>query len=84
MQQLNKWLTLCANIGLLAGIFFLAYELRQNNDLLEAQARETKLDRRTAVYISRASTPELARISAKFNQGDLLTPTELVQQEAFN
>lgn len=84
MQQWNDWLTLGANIGVLAGIFFLAYELRQNNDLLEAQARETKLERRTGFNLTIASTPDLARIAAKLNQNESLTPTELVQQEAYN
>lgn len=30
LDTLNKWLNVAANIGVLAGIVFLAYELQQN------------------------------------------------------
>ena len=36
-NQLNRWLTLAANIGVLAGIVFLALEIRQNSDLARMQ-----------------------------------------------
>jgi hypothetical protein len=36
---LNKWLTLAANIGVIAGIVFLALELRQNTEMMRAQTR---------------------------------------------
>jgi len=35
MDNLNKWLTLFANIGVIAGIFFLGIELRQNSKSAE-------------------------------------------------
>ena len=38
-DRLNKWLTLAANIGVIAGIMFLAMELRQNSELMKAQSR---------------------------------------------
>ena len=40
-NKVNKWLTLGANFGVLIGIFFLAVELRQNNDIARAQARHS-------------------------------------------
>jgi hypothetical protein len=43
MDKLNKWLSLFANIGVLAGIGFLAYEIRQNTDATHAQTREAIL-----------------------------------------
>ena len=33
-----RLVTLIANIGVIAGILLLAFELRQNNDLMEAEA----------------------------------------------
>ena len=36
--QLNEWLTLIANVSVVAGIVFLAVETRQNTDALAAQA----------------------------------------------
>jgi hypothetical protein len=39
MDKLNKWLTLTANIGVLAGIVFLAIEINQNTESNQAQTR---------------------------------------------
>ena len=41
MDKLNQWLTLLANLGVLAGIGFLAYEVRQNTDAIHSQTRAT-------------------------------------------
>ncbi len=38
-HQLNEWLSLTANIAVVAGIIFLAVEIRQNNELLRSEAR---------------------------------------------
>ena len=38
-HQLHEWLALTANIAVVAGILFLAVEIRQNNELLRAEAR---------------------------------------------
>ena len=35
LDRLNQWLTLLANFGVVAGIVFLAVEIRQNQALLE-------------------------------------------------
>ncbi len=42
LDKLNKWLTLLANFGVVAGIIFLAVEIRQNQTLLE-QNHQTML-----------------------------------------
>ena len=39
LDNLNRWLTLAANVGVLAGIFFLAYELQQNTQMMKSQTR---------------------------------------------
>lgn len=41
-DKLNHWLTLGANIGVLAGIVFLALEIRQNSDLARLQFAEDR------------------------------------------
>ena len=43
MHKLNQWLTLLANLGVLVGIVFLAYEIRQNTEAVHAQTREAVL-----------------------------------------
>ena len=41
LDKLNKWLTLLANVGVLLGIMFLAYEIRQNTNSIQSQTRAT-------------------------------------------
>lgn len=41
LDALNKWLTLFANIGVLAGVIFLAFEIQQNTNASLANTRET-------------------------------------------
>ena len=43
MDKLNQWLTLSANVAVLLGIVFVAYELRQNTEATQAQTREAVL-----------------------------------------
>ncbi len=38
MQKMNRWLTLVANLGVLAGLFILIYEVDQNTSALRNEA----------------------------------------------
>ena len=44
IDSINKWLTLVANIGVLAGIIFLGLEIRQNSEALLAGSRQDILE----------------------------------------
>ena len=46
LDKLNKWLTLLANLGVVAGIFFLAVEIRQNQSMLEDSNRLSRFESR--------------------------------------
>lgn len=67
---------LAANIGVIAGILFLAIEIQQNNELLEAQARINQLNTRntTANYI--VENPAMTEVMHKLEVGEDLTPRE--------
>lgn len=39
-SKINNWLTLMANLAVVAGIVFLTIQLRQNNDLLRSESRQ--------------------------------------------
>lgn len=56
-DRLNRWLTLGANVGVIAGIIFLGFELRQNNQLLVEQARYSMLEnqKQWAYFVSAAN-----------------------------
>jgi hypothetical protein len=46
-SKLNDWMTLTANVAVLAGIVFLGLELQQNNELLRTQANLVLSQNRT-------------------------------------
>ena len=41
LDEINKWLTLGANLGVLVGIAFLAFEISQNTEAMYSQTRAT-------------------------------------------
>jgi hypothetical protein len=47
LDNLNKWLTLLANLGVMAGVIFLAIEVRQNQGMLEETNRLNRFQART-------------------------------------
>ncbi len=44
--DLGQTISILANVGVIGGIVFLAFELRQNSEQLEIQAREQTVSRR--------------------------------------
>ena len=39
LDSLNRWLTLAANLGVLVGVVFVAYEVRQNTEFARSNTR---------------------------------------------
>ncbi len=83
-------MTILANVGVIAGIVFLAVELQQNNKLLGAQAREYRQELRRAAHARFLETPGLIAATVKARGGEDLTLTEqqliskgLTEEEAF-
>ena len=73
LDNLHKWLTLLANVGVVAGIFFLAFEIRQNEEMLDRQYELAVVDsnsmarsRFTRIRELWLENPELRKI---FNAG---------------
>jgi hypothetical protein len=83
--DLSQTIGILANIGVIAGIVFLAMELRQNNSLLAAQASYTQFsverERRTRTMENQANLTDIAR---RARAGEELTPTESLQLQAHN
>ena len=42
MDRLNQWITLIANLGVVAGIFFLGFEIQQNSVAINAQTYQSR------------------------------------------
>lgn len=83
VTKVNEWLSLTANIGVLIGIVFLAFELSQNNRLMESEARLNQGDRVQQSWEEVYLNPHLADLLAKYSSGEALTPSEQIQFEAF-
>ena len=59
LDQLNKWLTLAANIGVIAGIVFLAIEIRQNTQSLQVNAYQQLISQIDSMARLRLQDPDL-------------------------
>jgi len=82
-DRLNRWLTLGANFGVIAGILLLVFELRQNNELMGAEARYNRLIVNTENYARMAENPDFAEIWLKVLDKEELTRVEQMRVDAF-
>ena len=67
MKKLNLGQTigLLANLGVIAGIIFLAIELRQNNELLGAEVRSIRMENRVSLSAVLFENPEVIELLGK-------------------
>lgn len=75
-EQLNRWLTLGANIAVLVGIVLLIVELDQNHDIVRAQTRNEISQGELTLLGSMSSNKELAELLIKAGQGIELSDAE--------
>ena len=80
----GQTITILANLGVIAGIVFLAVELRQNNDLLESQARASRTSMRQDYFRDLFSDPALSGLIVKASDGRELTEEEALRLFWFN
>lgn len=72
----GQTITILANIGVIAGIAFLAVEIQQNNRLLSTQASYVMLQNRVAGRVDVLNDSELASLMFKLDRGEPLSPVE--------
>ena len=70
LDNLNKWLTLIANVGVLSGIVFLAIEVQQNSNAISSQTRST-ITQNILMTQQVSSDPVRAEIMARGIRGEL-------------
>jgi hypothetical protein len=75
-ERLASWLTVVANLGVLGGLFLLAYELNQNTQLLRAQAISTQLSGQIA-----AETAFMGDDAAEAFAAAMTSPADLEDEE---
>ena len=75
MKQIDiaQLVAILANIGVIAGIVFLGIELRQNNDLMRAEARATRVSLSQAAFLPLMQSSHLAEAvqPSLGNDGDI-------------
>ena len=75
--EFGQLLTILANVGVISGIVFLAFELRQNNALLESQARSSLDERRMLMQLNLVENAGgITSILFKAREGEPLTGEE--------
>ena len=72
-------ITILANIGVIAGIVFLAFELQQNSEWLAAEARANQFFQARVTADQLTANPELTGILYKLENREPVTGAELYQ-----
>ena len=73
---------LIANLGVILGLLFLAYELNQNNELMEAEARLNRTILAIDAWRATAENPGLTELREKEKRGEPLSSAEIRQIDA--
>jgi hypothetical protein len=81
--DLGQTVSILANVGVIAGIVFLGYELRQNNEQLAAQTRFNYYQERSGAAMNLALNSDVSSIVAKGVIGQELSPEEQIRLRAY-
>ena len=81
--DLGRLLNTLANMGVVAGIVFLAVELRQNNDLMEADRRLNRANQIRSIWDTNVYEPEMAELLVNDRNGTDLTEAEQLRLSSF-
>lgn len=79
----GQLISVIANLGVIAGIVFLALEIRQNNTLMTSQSRENQSAQVLAIQADVFSNPDLSEILIKAGSGESLSAAEQLRLDAF-
>ena len=79
----GQLMAILANLGVIAGIVFLALELQQNNRFLSSQAQFNILQNRSVGTSALAESAESAEFWAKVNRGEVLSDAERLRVAAY-
>ena len=74
--DLGQTINILANVGVIAGIVFLAFELQQNNELLGAQIQAYRFETYRGFADGIQANTTLAGAMTKTENGEALTGTE--------
>lgn len=78
-KKLNTWFTLFANLGVIAGIVFLGFEIQQNTDMVRAQTRDNMAEKQLSWYALSGRDSETAELYIQGQRGELEQSPEYFQ-----
>ena len=82
-DHVNRWLTLFANLSVVAGIVFLAYELRQNNELLRFEVEAITFENMVWGLEKAVEEPSFAELMFRVRSGMEISDEEAYRARAF-
>jgi hypothetical protein len=83
-ENLNSWLSLIANIGVLGGLLFVGYEIRQNTVQLRAESSRSITESVNDLNIGIYSDSEFAAVLIKGTADrEVLSPVERYQFDMY-
>jgi len=80
-DRLTRWITIGANLAVLAGLLLLIAELAQNREMMRAQIRHELAMGIVDLLQTPANNDQLADVLFRGVSGETLTPAELFQFE---
>ena len=83
LDRVNRWLVLFANIGVLTGILFLAYELRQNTVATQMEAASNFQDSFSEIEFFISRNPEFAELLDAGRRGKELPGVSAMRLSVF-
>jgi len=81
--DLGQAINIIANIGVIASIGFLAFEVHQNNELMSAEARRSKTEASESAFRTLTENADVAAIFVKARQGQELSAVEETRYTSF-
>ena len=82
LESLNSWLTLVSIVGVMAGIVFLALELREGQILASTQAIQNRNQLLGDWELRIAESAELSKLVYRASSGDELSEEEMMRFRA--
>ena len=83
LDRINRWMMLAANIGVLIGILFLIFELRQNTVASRLNSSKTFQDNFSEMGYFIAENPEFADLLERGRQGEDLNGVDKLRITVF-
>ena len=82
--KLHEWLQVIGVFGVIVGMMFLAFELRQNHNMMKAQTRQTLAQIAIDILWREGESGELANIIRRGNAGEELSADEFFRYRNTN